>query len=209
MEKERWAIFWPQKKKTSRPHSLIAPGLQVCVPRAWERATHRLSVTHIEPRTHGQGIKNTPSTSHQSQMPPLHNGDRNVRSSEVLQETSWESFLMVSLPWSRPIFQVFPLSLRTRSYLPNKFFSCLNYPDKGLCFQPRRLSDMAQKILPTKQKETHRCREETCGCRGLGGGGGMDWEFAVSRHRLSPIGWINNKDLPIYREPQSIFCDKP
>ena len=31
--------------------------------------------------------------------------------------------------------------------------------------------------------------------RGRGGGGGMDWEFGVSRCKLVYIGWINNKVL--------------
>ena len=48
--------------------------------------------------------------------------------------------------------------------------------------------------LSIKQKETHRHREQTCGCQG-GGRGGMDWEFGVSRCKLLYIGWINNKVL--------------
>ena len=47
--------------------------------------------------------------------------------------------------------------------------------------------------LSTKQKETHRRREQTCSCRG--GGGGMDWEFGVSRCKLLHLEWINNKVL--------------
>ena len=31
--------------------------------------------------------------------------------------------------------------------------------------------------------------------KGEGGGGGMDWEFGVSRCKLVYIGWINNKVL--------------
>ena len=42
-----------------------------------------------------------------------------------------------------------------------------------------------------KQKQTHRHREQTCGCPG----GGMDWEFGVSRRKLLYIEWINNKVL--------------
>ena len=42
-----------------------------------------------------------------------------------------------------------------------------------------------------KQKQTHRHREQTCGCQG----GGMDWEFGVSWFKLLCIGWINNKVL--------------
>ena len=38
--------------------------------------------------------------------------------------------------------------------------------------------------LPTKQKQTHRHGEQTCGYQGREGGTGMDWEFGVSRCRL-------------------------
>ena len=31
--------------------------------------------------------------------------------------------------------------------------------------------------------------------KGEWGGGGMDWEFGVSRCKLLHIEWINNKDL--------------
>ena len=41
----------------------------------------------------------------------------------------------------------------------------------------------------------------TCGCQG----GGMDWEFGISRCKLLYIGWINNKALPY----SIISCDKP
>ena len=30
---------------------------------------------------------------------------------------------------------------------------------------------------------------------GRRGGGGKDWEFGISRHKLLYIGWINNKVL--------------
>ena len=49
--------------------------------------------------------------------------------------------------------------------------------------------------LPTKQKQTHRQREQTCGCQG-GGGGEVNWEVGVSRCKLLYIEWINNKVLP-------------
>ena len=45
--------------------------------------------------------------------------------------------------------------------------------------------------LSTKQKQTHRHREQTCGCQR----GWMDWEFRISRCKLLYIGWINNKVL--------------
>ena len=38
---------------------------------------------------------------------------------------------------------------------------------------------MTQMKLSTKQKQTHRHREQTC-CQ-AGAGGGMDWEFGVSK----------------------------
>ena len=45
--------------------------------------------------------------------------------------------------------------------------------------------------LVLKQKQTHRHREQTCGCQG----GGMDWEFGISGCKLLYIEWINNKVL--------------
>ena len=50
---------------------------------------------------------------------------------------------------------------------------------------------MIQMNLSTKQ--THRYREETCDCQG--GGGGMAWEFVISRCKILYIEWINNKVL--------------
>ena len=57
--------------------------------------------------------------------------------------------------------------------------------------------NMIQMNLFTKQKQTHRQREQTCGCQGGGGGGGMHWEFGISRCKLSILHteWINNKVL--------------
>ena len=53
---------------------------------------------------------------------------------------------------------------------------------------------MTQMNLSTKQ--THRHREQTCGCQGGGAGGGeMDWECGMSRCKLVYIKWINNKVL--------------
>ena len=49
--------------------------------------------------------------------------------------------------------------------------------------------------LSMKQKQTHRHREQTCGCQGRRGGGGMNWEFGVSRCKLLYIEWINSKVL--------------
>ena len=53
------------------------------------------------------------------------------------------------------------------------------------------ISTMTQMNLPMKQTQTHRHRDQTCGCQG-GKSGWMDWEFGISRLN---IGWINNKAL--------------
>ena len=45
---------------------------------------------------------------------------------------------------------------------------------------------MTQMNLVLKQKQTHRHREQTCGCQG----GGMDWEFGISGCKLLYIEWI-------------------
>ena len=49
--------------------------------------------------------------------------------------------------------------------------------------------------LSMKQKQSHRHREQTCGCQGGCSGGGMDREFGISRGKLVYIEWINNKVL--------------
>ena len=51
-----------------------------------------------------------------------------------------------------------------------------------------------QMNLSTAQKQTHRHREQTCGCQGWDGGG-KDWEFGVRRCKLLYIEWIHNKVL--------------
>ena len=43
--------------------------------------------------------------------------------------------------------------------------------------------------LSTKQKWTHRHREQTCGCQGGGRGNGMEWEFWVLRFKLLHSEW--------------------
>ena len=56
---------------------------------------------------------------------------------------------------------------------------------------------MTQRNLSMKHKQTHRCRDQICGCQGGGGGGrGMDWEFGVNRSKLLYTEWINYKVLP-------------
>ena len=47
--------------------------------------------------------------------------------------------------------------------------------------------------VSTKQKQTHRYIEQTCGYQGVGGGN--DWEFGISRCKLLYRGWINSKVL--------------
>ena len=54
---------------------------------------------------------------------------------------------------------------------------------------------MTQMNLSMKQKQTHRHREQTCSCQSRGCGGGMDWEFGVSRCQLLYIEWVNNNVL--------------
>ena len=40
--------------------------------------------------------------------------------------------------------------------------------------------------------QTHGYREQTCGYQEVGWvGGGVDWEFGISRCKLVYIGWIN------------------
>ena len=51
--------------------------------------------------------------------------------------------------------------------------------------------NMTQMNVSMQEKQTHR-QKQTCGCRGRGG---MDWEFRMSRHKLSHREWINNKVL--------------
>ena len=50
---------------------------------------------------------------------------------------------------------------------------------------------MTQMNLSTKQKQTHRHREQTCSCQG----GGEDWEFGISRCKVLYTGWMKKKVL--------------
>ena len=50
---------------------------------------------------------------------------------------------------------------------------------------------MTQINLSTKQKRTHRLVV----AKGVGCGGGMDWDLGISRCKPLYIGWINNKVL--------------
>ena len=50
---------------------------------------------------------------------------------------------------------------------------------------------MKQMNILKKKKQTHKCKEQTCGYQWGSGGGGKDWEFGNSRCKLLHIGWIN------------------
>ena len=55
---------------------------------------------------------------------------------------------------------------------------------------------MAHMNLSTKQKQTHRHRDQTCGCQGREGWGRrMDWEFGAGRCKLLYIDSVNEKVL--------------
>ena len=47
----------------------------------------------------------------------------------------------------------------------------------------------------TKEKQTHRHREQTHGCQGGGEWGEMDCEFGICKYKLLYTEWINNKVL--------------
>ena len=45
--------------------------------------------------------------------------------------------------------------------------------------------NMTQMNISTKQKQTHRYTEQTCGYQAWGrDGGGQDWEFGINRCKL-------------------------
>ena len=54
---------------------------------------------------------------------------------------------------------------------------------------------MNQMKLSTKQEQTHRHEEQTCGCQGGGGKSGMNWEFGVTRCKLLHAEWIGTEVL--------------
>ena len=49
--------------------------------------------------------------------------------------------------------------------------------------------------LSTKQKQTHRHGEPTCGFQGRQGKSEMDWEFGVSRCKPLHLEWISKRVL--------------
>ena len=63
--------------------------------------------------------------------------------------------------------------------------------------------------LSMKQKQAHRHREQTCGCKREKHWGGMAWDLGVSKHKLIQIGWINNKVLLHSRQLYPVACNKP
>ena len=70
---------------------------------------------------------------------------------------------------------------------------------------------MEQMNPSVKQKQTHRHREQACGCQGWGvGGSGMASEFGVSRHKLLHVEWISNKLSPTVQhgEPYPVSWDR-
>ena len=48
---------------------------------------------------------------------------------------------------------------------------------------------------PFQRKEIHGLGEQTCGCRGGGGGSGMNGDIGVNRCRLLLLEWISNEIL--------------
>ena len=50
---------------------------------------------------------------------------------------------------------------------------------------------MTQTNLPTKQTDSQTQASGLMVAKGLGGGGGENWELGISRCQLLHIGWIN------------------
>ena len=57
------------------------------------------------------------------------------------------------------------------------------------------IQNVAEINLATKQKQTQRHREKTCGCQGGRGKKQKHGEFAVGRCKLLHLGWISNEVL--------------
>ena len=71
---------------------------------------------------------------------------------------------------------------------------------------------MTQINVSMKEKQTHRQREQTCGCQEGGREeGGTDWEFEVSRRPLLHLIYRADKQQGPTgdRELHSIPCNKP
>ena len=59
--------------------------------------------------------------------------------------------------------------------------------------------------LLTKQKETHKLRQQTYGCQGEGWGKEIVRAFGMNMHTLLHFKWITNKDL-LYSMWNSAQC---
>ena len=57
------------------------------------------------------------------------------------------------------------------------------------------LNTIIQMNLFTKQKQTHKLREQIYGYQGEGCGGGRVREFGIDIYTLLYLKWITNKDL--------------
>ena len=64
-----------------------------------------------------------------------------------------------------------------------------------LCYRLHVESKIWHKWTYLQNRNRLRHREQTGGCQGEGGRGGMEWEVGISRCQLLYIGWINNKVL--------------
>ena len=58
--------------------------------------------------------------------------------------------------------------------------------------------------LSMRKKHNHAHREQTGGCQGRGGWGGMEWEVGVGRCELLYTQWINKVQL--YSTENYIQC---
>ena len=63
---------------------------------------------------------------------------------------------------------------------------------------------MIQRNVLTKQKETHRLREQTCGCYGEGWGEGIR-TFGMDMYTQVYLKGMTNKDL-LYSTRNSVQC---
>ena len=62
----------------------------------------------------------------------------------------------------------------------------------------KRKKKKIQSNISVKQKQTHKCREQTCGCQVGKQWGGKDWEFRTNRGKLVCIRCINNNNVLLY-----------
>ena len=58
---------------------------------------------------------------------------------------------------------------------------------------------MAQMKRSAEQKQTHRHREQTCGCQGAGRGSGMDGELGVRRSHTLLFCLHNNPESSAFQ----------